>query len=127
MTVGSLLRILDGMNPDAEVFVSEPHYKDAQENHTAYGARCVVSHGNYIWFETYGDEDIGYEVDCIADYAREHAVSDNDFIDMIFAKDGHGYTMEDIRSSCEPSVYYWLRDNEYRKEMYPDNGNADWR
>lgn len=120
MTVKSLIKCLEGLDPDAEVFTCEPYGKDAQENHTAFGIRYLVNHGDYVWFETYGDEDIGYEVECIADYATEHAMSDEDYIDMIFDKEEHGYTLEDIRLNCEPSIYYWLRDNEYRKEMYPD-------
>lgn len=120
MTVKSLIKCLEGMNPDAEVYVSEPHSNNAQENHTEFGARYLVSRGDYVWFERYCDEDIGYEVDCGAEYAKEHALSDEDFIDMLFDKSEHGYTMEDIRLNCSPSTYRWLRDNEYRKEMYPD-------
>lgn len=120
MTVKSLIKCLEGMNPDAEVFTSEPYEKDSQENHTAFGARYLVSHGNYIWFERYGDEDIGYEVECIIEEVINGAMSDEDYIDILFDKDEHGYTMEDIRLNCSRDIYQWLHDNEYRKEMYPN-------
>lgn len=121
MTVASLIKSLQYLTPEAEVFISEPIGCDEQENHTYFGIRyiCCDSKGEKVWFDTYGGEDIGHEMDAMIDYCIEYAISDNDYIDMVFSKEEHGYTLEDIRLNCEPSVYYWLRDNEYRKELYP--------
>jgi hypothetical protein len=122
MRVKELKKILDGMNEEAIVYISNPNLygSDYQTAHETCGIRYVVSANEEVWFETYADENIGDEVEAVADMIIENGMSDNDYVDELFAPDGHAYTMEDIRKNCEPSVYYWLRDNEYRKEMYPD-------
>lgn len=118
MKVKQLIRILEDLDQDATVYIGAPEGSDYQRNHEQLGVRYVVNANEEVWFETYGDEDIGAEIDALTEAALTEAWSDNDLVDALFDPDEHGYTLEDIRKNCEPSFYYWCRDNEYRKEMY---------
>ena len=120
MTVGALRQRLLAFDQNAEVFISEPFGKDDQENHVAFGAAYLATDGSRVWFETYGDDDIGYELDAISEYVIDHALSDDEYVDIVCSKDEHGYTREDIRRNCPASAYEWLLNNEYRKEAYPE-------
>lgn len=120
MKVKQLKKILEGLNDEAVVYISAPRGSDYQENHETRGVRYVINANEEVWFETYGDEDIAAEVESMQEYAINSFVSDNDFIDMLFDDEEHGYTLEDIRKNCEPSLYYWCLNNEYRKELYPN-------
>lgn len=122
MTVRSLLHSLIYADPDAEVFLSAPFGKDEQEYHVAFGARYVVNdhYNGRVWFETYGDENITEEVNEIISVALETGMSDEDYVDTLFDRHEHGYTLADIKANCSDDIYQWLLDNEYRKEMYPE-------
>ena len=120
MTVGALRQRLLAFDQNAEVFVSEPFGKNDQENHVVFGAAYLVTDGTHVWFERYEDDDIGYEIDAIGEYVIDHALSDDEYVDLVFSKDEHGYTMEDIRQNCSANIYEWFLNNEYRKEMYPN-------
>ena len=118
MNVRQLRKALEFCNGDAIVYIGNPNgVSDYQTAHELLGIRYAVNANEEVWFETYDGEDIKEEIEAIVEACLESNVSDEEFIDILFDNDKHGYTLEDIRKANE-SVYQFCMNNEYCKDMY---------
>lgn len=58
-------------------------------------------------------------IDQTAERAIDEAWSDEDYIDTVM----DSFTMDDIYNNCDRDTYNWFYMNEYRREMYFDDGD----
>ena len=109
MTVKELKKMIANAPDDALVYLENPHmFKNAQKAHELAGVRYSICDGDYFWFERYCDENIADEVEAIANVAIEEGWGDEEYVMEVLGKEGHGYTLEDIKKNCNKDVYEFI-------------------